>query len=474
MEQRLSVEGPIVRPAPVDISRPPIVDGVNTTTGGDHAEGALVNMPTAKPTSLRIRSYNVGFGDCFLLSFQYPNTKRHMLIDFGSTAGAIPGVDLLRVAKQIRTDCTDETGEAKLSMVVATHRHADHIQGFGGAAGRIIADLAPELVVQPWTESPDVAIDSNAPADTVHGARGAAAQAVRRLSDMHAVAAAVHARYRQTAKQSALRRQLAFLGESNLTNADAVKGLMKLGNKHVYAKFGDSLPIGTLLPGVKIDVLGPPTPKQYPDVAHQTETSSEFWNLSAKNARADTGPGNNLLFPNAPVARSRPQETNWLIPRIQTLYDEELLGIVRNLDDAMNNTSLILLMELPGQVLLLFPGDAQIENWAYALHTAPDHAKIAKRLAATDVYKVGHHGSLNATPKSLWASFTDKGSKASPDRLITMLSTKASKHGSESRNSEVPRKTLVAALEKESDLHTTQNHGSKTDFWSDVELTLGS
>ena len=46
-----------------------------------------------------------------------------------------------------------------------------------------------------------------------------------------------------------------------------------------------------------------------------------------------------------------------------------MLGIVRTLDQAMNNTSVILLFEV-GNKKLLFPGDAQIENWSYALNAA--------------------------------------------------------------------------------------------------------
>ena len=39
-----------------------------------------------KPKSVEVRSYQVGFGDCFLLSFVYSGTdKRHVLIDFGTT-----------------------------------------------------------------------------------------------------------------------------------------------------------------------------------------------------------------------------------------------------------------------------------------------------------------------------------------------------------------------------------------------------
>ena len=39
----------------------------------------------AGPQRVRIRSYQVGFGDCFLLSFIYKTVERHVLIDFGST-----------------------------------------------------------------------------------------------------------------------------------------------------------------------------------------------------------------------------------------------------------------------------------------------------------------------------------------------------------------------------------------------------
>ena len=42
-------------------------------------------MGTA-PKSVTIRTYHVGFGDCFLVSFSYgPKTERHILVDFGST-----------------------------------------------------------------------------------------------------------------------------------------------------------------------------------------------------------------------------------------------------------------------------------------------------------------------------------------------------------------------------------------------------
>src|SRR6188474_470739 len=86
-------------------------------------------MAMSKPTHATIRAYDVGFGDCFLLTFQYADDAKHLLIDFGSTrlpAGKTgKGNYLERIAAQIKADCG-----GKLTAVVATHRHKDHISGF--------------------------------------------------------------------------------------------------------------------------------------------------------------------------------------------------------------------------------------------------------------------------------------------------------------------------------------------------------
>jgi hypothetical protein len=119
------------------------------------------------------------------------------------------------------------------------------------------------------------------------------------------------------------------------------------------------------------------------------------------------------------------------------------------MDDALNNTSVILLIKA-GKKRLLFPGDAQWESWEHAL------GKRAAALRRVDLYKVGHHGSLNATPKTLWKLLT--GTRRSAVKpLHTLLSTRSdSKHGDRERKTEVPRETLLAALRERSTLRTTQ------------------
>ena len=68
------------------------------------------------------------------------------------------------------------------------------------------------------------------------------------------------------------------------------------------------------------------------------------------------------------------------------------------------------------------------------------------------------HGSLNATPKTLWNNFKKKSKKKSAaNRLTTVMSTVTdSKHGDPEHDSEVPREKLVTALRGFSTLRTTQ------------------
>ena len=141
---------------------------------------------------------------------------------------------------------------------------------------------------------------------------------------------------------------------------------------------------------------------------------------------------------------------------MDALRGEQLLEIVRSLDKQMNNTSVILLFEV-GDKKLLFPGDAQIENWSYAFEQADKKPALRKKLEAVNLYKIGHHGSLNATPKSLWKLFEHKGPAHTEDRLQTVVSTMAGKHGSARSGTEVPRSKLVDELKQNSDFVSTQS-----------------
>ncbi|VVP24370.1 hypothetical protein PS862_04022 [Pseudomonas fluorescens] len=91
--------------------------------------------------------------------------------------------------------------------------------------------------------------------------------------------------------------------------------------------------------------------------------------------------------------------------------DADWLGaagpLALKLDSDTNNTSLVLAFELPDETFMLFPGDAQVGNWL-SWHDQKYKYKYQdedRELSATDIlgrvrfYKVGHHGSHNATLK---------------------------------------------------------------------------
>jgi hypothetical protein len=427
------------------------------------------------PKGVSIRTYNVGFGDCFLLSFDYGGAERHVLIDFGST-GFPPGVPKDRMM-QIANDIRERT-KRKLHAVVATHRHKDHISGFatkgGKGTGDIIAALEPNIVVQPWTEDPDLKPDAT-------GLRAKKKQIARKLGRMGAttpkhIAALTHmhgiARQMLAARNlpRAFKGELSFLGETNLANKSAIDNLMTMGKKRSYVYCGSKSGLEQVLPGVRVHVLGPPTVDQTDKIKKQRSSDpDEFWQFQARSIGADEAisGGEAALFPRHVETRGArfPIRARWLRYHSRTMRGEQLLQIVRMLDQQMNNTSVILVFQVRKKCLL-FPGDAQIENWAYAL----GQDKYKALLAGVDLYKVGHHGSRNATPKTLWNSFKKRSKTKKPARLKSLMSTMADKHGHGDSKTEVPRSSLVNALQGETEFLTTQ--AFKEELYRDTRLAF--
>src|SRR5688500_3932240 len=141
-----------------------------------------------------------------------------------------------KVAKAIQA----EVGAGnRLTAVVATHRHADHISGFAtdgktGKSGEIIRALRPRLVLQPWTEDPKARPDALT-AKTISGGKKGF---VARLMNMNRLADRVQqlAASKPPWMSAAARRELAFLGEDNIANKSAVDNLIAMG-KNGTAKF---------------------------------------------------------------------------------------------------------------------------------------------------------------------------------------------------------------------------------------------
>jgi hypothetical protein len=92
-----------------------------------------------------IRMYEVGFGDCFLLGFHDASDSKYVLIDCGTITEKKAQLD-----KSV-SDIIATTG-GRLALVIATHRHKDHVWGFDDPRW---AEVEVGEVWMPWTEDPN-------------------------------------------------------------------------------------------------------------------------------------------------------------------------------------------------------------------------------------------------------------------------------------------------------------------------------
>jgi hypothetical protein len=125
---------------------------------------------------------------------------------------------------------------------------------------------------------------------------------------------------------------------------------------------------------------------------------------------------------------------------IENMAQEDPLALAVALDAAVNGTSLMLMFEM-GKAFLLFPGDAQWGTWQNALGDPEWHEMLAK----TTFYKVGHHGSHNATPRE----FVEKVVGAKFSGMVCTDNTK--------KFPLIPRIPLLAALNKKSGNHIARS-----------------
>jgi len=402
------------------------------------------------PDKVSVTMYNVGFGDCFLLTFHYAGGKcRRVLIDCGSTSKQ--KAHMTRVVDKLVKDCNGH-----VDAVVATHRHKDHISNFGlKGLGEKLESLNPEVVIQPWTEHPN-AKKAAKEAPTVFTKGVAKYMMGLEAAQKFAQYLTEHANRVLAAAGPRVRGQLTRVASLSIPNKKAILCLTRMGKKHAYVHAGSKTGLEKLLPGVRVTVLGPPTLNQSEEIRKQTQwDEAEFWKLQVGVAEASgsntaAACGHSIIFPKVKtdsIAKA-PSYVKWAIRELDDAQLHNAQRIVRALDDAINNTSVILLFEF-GNKRLLFSGDAQLENWQYAL----GDVNYKTRLRQTSLYKVGHHGSTNATPQSLWALFRRRSARR--QRLITLLSTAANHH------SNVPRKSLVDALKKETTYHSTESWGNR-------------
>jgi hypothetical protein len=395
---------------------------------------------------MRVRMYQVGFGDCFLITVEYPKpladqrTERHILVDFGSTHGPKGDKPTMR---EIAADICTHVGN-QLDVLIVTHRHKDHLSAFGQKGlTKYIDLLQPQLLIRPWTDDPTAARDATGTGERLAAGSRSFAQGLA-LKE-----ATIETLQTQLVSIAGARSRVARAAADQLPSPEALAKLEGWAKRSAfdpwYVRADEDLDLNAVVPGVSAHVLGPPTLEQAPGLATAKREDDEFWVRSAQLLAAPMTPGRSRRSDDALRILADPDRlgaARWLIERLNKQGALNLFQIVRLFDDALNNTSVVLLLRVGDRTILL-SGDAQIENWQYTLDLLPRRRTLRDALADVDLYKVGHHGSRNATPKSLFALWQQRPSTRP---LMTLMSTRPGVHG-DSPETRVPRQTLIDALE---------------------------
>ena len=333
-------------------------------------------------TKLLVRMYNVGVGDCIYLRVPDKGRDYHILID----CGTISKLERLRNAiEHLKQDLPTVSGSGsrtrRLDLLVATHRHADHIKGFD-------PDLFEDIQIgNIWLSA---AMDPAHPqAEETH--------------ELHSFAETTMQRMNQLSLSPQLRSMVSLY---SLNNADAVKALHEdlpksngIAPLYVHAEtpadnllqFRDEIQLTVLAPEPNIDhyYLGQET-------ANALEEMKAFNRLGATYA-ADVEFSSLTDTPAERLPISGPDFVT-----LRNRLRHNALGFVSSDSSIQNNVSVVLLLEWRGR-RLLFTGDAEWEgeyrenkhngSWNVMWELHRDALSLP-----LDFLKIGHHGSRNATP----------------------------------------------------------------------------
>jgi hypothetical protein len=296
-------------------------------------------------------------------------------------------------------------GKRHIDLLVISHEHKDHMSGFG-------MDI--------WDDFSFGAIWMNAAMDPKH-------PEAKKAKKLHGFAA--EAMDRALKLNLALGPDLMELANAMALNRDAMKRLREtlpqasgIEPTYVHADLSQA-DLALPLKGASIHVLGPERDIDFYYLGDEGDPS-----LRHALSFIDTGlPSVEAAVPDAPVATPGnldPADFRQLRQRMLStaLSFADLDGKV------CNNTSTIILIEWKGR-RLLFGGDAEWDG-AYKKGVKANCAwnvmwnlRKERLDGGLSFYKVGHHGSVNATP---WGS-TPTASKGEPLAILNAILPEASK-----------------------------------------------
>jgi hypothetical protein len=321
--------------------------------------------------TLRVRTYNVRFGDALLVSVPDfdadtgVTTLRHLLIDVGNVQAGAGGAD--SVFHPVMEDVLAELDGAPLDLYLMTHEHLDHVQGLFYADGRLYeGGLRERLKLQHAWLTASAAPDYHARHP----------ESAKQLARSQALYDDLREYYRLR-PEAALEAVPSFLLNNDYRKTGAcVEYLRGLAEHTHYVHRGAPLEGTHPFKEARLEVWAP-----------EEDTSEYYGRFFPVALGLERKPGGqvSLHVPTPPAGVDASAFYNLLTWRRRAVGDD-LLAI----DKAANNTSIVFSLEWRGW-RLLFAGDAELRSWK----TMKKHGV----LEPVHFLKVSHHGSHNGTPE---------------------------------------------------------------------------
>jgi beta-lactamase superfamily II metal-dependent hydrolase len=412
--------------------------------------------------TVTVRMYNVGFGDAFLVTVTHEGVAWRMLVDCGvhMHGRARPISEVVdAIIADLRAVSTD--GSAYLDVLVATHHHADHISGLAEDAW---SHVRVGEVWVPFVEDP-----TDPDAVSLRQAQTTAAKQLVGLLEhrTHGLDPGAWPVAVTTARSFAMNSSGNAKATNRLLGREGVGFATTPNVRYLPSTTELENSLATTLERVTVHVLGPS--RDPAQLKRMDPPAGAGW-LRLDAPLTDAGSPTTALFNDAftiphELVPTELEEARSTLRLGSLDNDEGLLAAASVLERSVNNTSLFFVLDVAG-TKLLFPGDAQEGAWDHVLDDP------VKRALVADVafYKIGHHGSHNATPKRFVETILQDGGQA----MLPWGLVKAWRDS-------IPKTELLAALDAHHH-HVTRADAPVAvpdvvtvhdDLWSEVTLQVG-
>ena len=377
--------------------------------------------------ALKVRIYNVGFGDASLLSWKENGDEKHIMIDFGNASKVKNEPYYGDIIKDIK-----KITNSKIDLLVCTHLHLDHYEGFSSKKSEF-KNFEIKKLWMPYIEKKDE-------------------QELENIEDF------MHNMLKVPTLKTRMKKRGYMISTDELEmdpvtknkKWEEIKKLVKPDDLHYVHRTTENIcELHPPFSKMSIEVLGPERHTGFYTKSAQ-KWIKNFASFFSKTYGQDT------FLKKGPVPKRfwKSFDFKKLEPRYLSQFIETNGDVYEFADKIRNNTSIVLrLVYRDGNkmVPLLFSGDAQFESWQKIVEA---HKRNEINMNS-QFLKVSHHGSHNGT-SNIIAKNIFSGPKSKNTSIISTLS------GVYGTKNPVPHEKVQKTLKKYSKLMTTEDMGKGT------------